>query len=268
MKAEYVHGYSRTEARRLRDQARSVQDSLHHDTYFPAGSSVLEAGCGVGAQTTTLLDQNPDCRLTCVDVSAESLARARAAVAPKDRDRTDFHRADIYRLPFESGRFDHVFVCFVLEHLADPPAALAELVRVLRPGGGMTAIEGDHGSCYWHPETEAARAAWRALIEVQADLGGDSLIGRRLYPLLTAAGLSQVRVSPRMMYMDAGRPAVMDGFVLKTIVPMVETARRRGLARELIDRETFERGLADLDRLAYEPDGVFCYTFFKATAVK
>ena len=46
---DYVHGYSGREERRLLDQAGSLVELLHHDTAFPAGSEVLEAGCGVGA---------------------------------------------------------------------------------------------------------------------------------------------------------------------------------------------------------------------------
>ncbi|MFJ6773529.1 hypothetical protein ACIQOV_21670, partial [Kitasatospora sp. NPDC091257] len=48
---DYVHGYARTEARRLGDQADTLADLLHAGTAYPAGSRVLEAGCGVGAQT-------------------------------------------------------------------------------------------------------------------------------------------------------------------------------------------------------------------------
>ena len=51
--------------------------------------------------------------------------------------------------------FDHVFVCFVLEHLARPVEALSILERLLRPGGTITLIEGDHGSTYFHPDSAA-----------------------------------------------------------------------------------------------------------------
>ena len=67
----------------------------------------------------------------------------------------------------------------------------------------MTVVEGDHGSCYFSPLSEAAQRAWNCLHQgCQAELGGDSLIGRRLYPLLSAAGLVDVTVSPRMVYAD------------------------------------------------------------------
>ena len=51
---EYVHGYSEREIERLVDQATTLSELLHHDTFYPPGSLVLEAGCGVGAQTVTL----------------------------------------------------------------------------------------------------------------------------------------------------------------------------------------------------------------------
>ena len=55
---EYVHGYSGHEEERLLDQASTLTGLLHHDTRYPAGARVLEAGCGVGAQTVTLAGQN------------------------------------------------------------------------------------------------------------------------------------------------------------------------------------------------------------------
>ena len=47
----YVHGYGAREGERLLDQANALSSLLHHDTRYPPGSRVLEAGCGVGAQT-------------------------------------------------------------------------------------------------------------------------------------------------------------------------------------------------------------------------
>ena len=267
MKEQYVHGYSEREHERLHDQAATLTELLHEDTFYPAGSSVLEAGCGVGAQTIILARKSPAAGFVSVDISEESLEKARASANQEGIGNVRFEHADIHNLPFPDGGFDHAFICFVLEHLPAPLDALAALKRVLKPGGSITVIEGDHGSAYFHPESEEAREAIRCLIRLQQGAGGDSLIGRRLYPLLIAAGFLDVRVSPRMVYVDASRPGLVEGFTRQTFIAMVEGVRQEALSRAMMDAASWEKGMEDLKRTT-EPDGTFCYTFFKATATR
>lgn len=261
----YVHGYDERESVRLRDQARTLVELLHGDTAYPAGSSVLEAGCGVGAQTVTLAGMSPGARITSVDISAVSVGEAARRAAVAGVTNVIFRQADIFDLPFPQASFDHVFVCFVLEHLSDPVKALRALGQMLKPGGTITVLEGDHGSTYFHPDSDDARRAIGCQVTLQARAGGDALIGRRLYPLLDEAGFGAIRVSPRMVYVDASRPELVDGFTRKTFTAMIEGVRGAAVAAGLIDGATFDRGIADLYRTT-ERDGVFCYTFFKAVA--
>jgi SAM-dependent methyltransferase len=254
----YVHGYDERERERLHDQAGTLVELLHGDTAYPAGARVLEAGCGVGAQTVTLAARSPQAHFVSVDLSAESAAEAERRVRAAGHTNVEAAQGDIFALPFAPGSFDHVFVCFVLEHLAEPVEALARLKAMLKPGGTITVIEGDHGSAYFHPESEAADDAIDCLVKLQ---NGDAKIGRRLYPLLTEAGFGGVRVSPRMVYVDASRPELVDGFTLKTFTAMIEGVRESALAAGLIDAERFDQGIADL--AATE---TFSYTFFKAVA--
>jgi len=262
MAQPYVHGYDAREHERLTDQAGTLVELLHGDTAYPAGSRVLEAGCGVGAQTVTLGSRSPGARITSIDVSAESLAEAGRRVDAAGLDNVELRRADIFDLPFGPGSFDHVFVCFVLEHLARPDEALALLRGLLVPGGTLTVIEGDHGSAAFHPDSAAAHAAIACQVELQRRAGGDALIGRRLYPLLVAAGLDAVRVSPRMVYVDGSRPELIEGFTRRTFTAMIEGVRTPAVAAGLIEPAAFDAGVRDLHRTA-APDGVFCYTFFK-----
>jgi hypothetical protein len=67
-----------------------------------------------------------------------------------------------------------------------------------------------------------------------------------------------------MVYADATRPAMVDGFTRKTFTAMIEGVRNRALAHELQSGADFDKGIAALHRAAAD-DGVFCYTFFKAT---
>ncbi len=263
----YVHGYSAYEARRLGDQADTLAQLLHAGTAFPAGSRVLEVGCGVGAQTVHLVASSPRARLVAMDVSEESLAQARARVyASAPGAKVDWHRADLFALPFADSAFDHLFVCFVLEHLTDPLRALAVLRRVLRPGGTITVIEGDHGSAFFYPDSAAAQAAIDCQIQLQSAAGGNALIGRQLQPLLTAAGLHDVLVAPRTVYADQTRPDLVNGFTRHTFTAMVESVRGDALAAGLTTSRDWDRGIRDLRRTA-AGGGTFHYTFFKALAV-
>lgn len=264
---DYVHGYSERETSRLTDQASTLAELLHYDTIYPNCSLVLEAGCGTGAQTVILTRNSPRAHFIAMDISQDSLDRARAAVKEKSISNVMFQKADIFRLPFKDNIFDHVFVCFLLEHLQNPIDALKNLLRVLKDNGSITVIEGDHGSFYCYPETMEARLTVQCLIDIQSGLKGNSLIGRQLYPLLNRAGFKEIKVSPRIIYADSSRPHLVEGFSKKTFIAMVEGVKKQALALNMIDEKTWDQGIKDLYR-ATESDGTFCYTFFKARAIK
>ena len=267
MASRYIHGYDARENERLQDQAGTLVDLLHADTAYAAGSTVLEAGCGVGAQTVTLARRSPQARFTAIDISAESLGQARRRIEAAGIANVEFRQADLLALPFEPASFDHVFVCFVLEHLPQPLQALAILRRLLKPGGTITVIEGDHGSTSFHPDSADAHAAIRCQVQLQQQAGGNALIGRQLYPLLTQSRFDRVRVSPRMVYVDASRPHWVDGFTRRTFTAMIEAVREPAIAAGLIEPDRFDAGVQALHRTT-QSDGVFCYTFFKAVGVK
>src|SRR5438105_6601462 len=107
MSGAYVHGYHPRESKRLNDQAGTLVDLLHADTAYPPGSRVLEAGCGVGAQTVTLARNSPGAQFVAVDVSAASLERARSRAQAARLTNVEFHQANLFELDDE---FDHVFV--------------------------------------------------------------------------------------------------------------------------------------------------------------
>ena len=266
MSNAYVHGYDPRESRRLQDQASTLVELLHSDTCYPAGSRVLEAGCGVGAQTATLSRNSPEASITSLDISRASILQARRRAREASLENVDILQADIFHLPFEPQSFDHIFLCFVLEHLPQPVEALIALEEFIRPGGTITVIEGDHGSAYFHPDSIAAKRAIASLVELQRIAGGNAMIGRELYPLLSKAGFSSVRVSPRLVYADSSRPEMVEGFTKNTFTAMIEGVREQAIKSGMIEAKGFDEGIRDLYRTA-EEDGVFCYTFFKATGM-
>lgn len=264
---KYVHGYHQRENIRLQDQASTLVELLHSDTYYPPGSRVLEAGCGVGAQTVTLAKNSPQANFTSIDISAGSLVEARKKVEAAGHQNVHFQQSDIYNLPFKPQFFDHVFVCFVLEHLARPGEALDCLKDLIKPGGTITVIEGDHGSSYFYPDSEAAHEAIHCQVELQKRAGGNANIGRVLFPLLNSTGFHSIHVSPRMVYVDSSKPELVEGFIKNTFTAMIEGVRQPSIEAGLIDEAVFDEGIKALYRTT-AADGVFCYTFFKAVGQK
>ena len=173
----YVHGYTDRETRRLLEQSLILEELLHSGTVYAPGSKVLEVGCGVGAQTSILARRNPEINLTSIDISESSVYQARRTVEELNFRNVDIRQGDIYNHNLGAASFDHLFVCFLLEHLEDPPLALDIMKSLLREGGTLTIIEGDHGSGFWTPESEASRLAWQGLIKSQMALGHDPNIG-------------------------------------------------------------------------------------------
>lgn len=265
--SDYVHGYSFREATRLNDQANTLEHFIHYDSVFPEGSLILEAGCGVGAQTKIIAQKNTKSQLISVDISSESLSKAQQLISSTEIKNVQFQQANIFSLPFPDNYFDFIVVCFVLEHLAEPVKAIIELKRVLKKGGKIMAIEGDHGTTFFYPDSKFAHAAINCQVKLQQENGGNANIGRELYPLFTTAKLENVQVSPRMIYVDGSKPNLVEGFIKNTFTAMIEGIEKDAIAQRIINPKTFKKGIKDLYRTA-EPDGVFSYTFFKAFASK
>jgi ubiquinone/menaquinone biosynthesis C-methylase UbiE len=267
MKKNYVHGYTARESVRLVDQATTLAEILHADTVYPAESKVLEAGCGVGAQTIIMARNSPNAKFTAVDLSEESLRVAKERVSSQGLTNVTFQQCDIFHMPYEDDSFDHLFLCFVLEHLPNPIEALLCLRRVLKRGGTITVIEGDHGSTYFHPESPSARKTIHCLVDIQDKMGGNSLIGRQLYPLLKKSKYIDIRISPRMIYVDSSKPDLVEGFTKKTFIAMVEGVKEQSIRSGLMGEADWNQGIKDLYKTT-EEDGTFIYTFFKGEAAK
>jgi len=252
----------------LLEQSLILEDLLHTGTHYQEGSKVLEVGCGIGAQTRILSRRNPGAFFYSLEISEESINKARELA---DRDRitnVEFIHSDLYEHTLEPESYDHIFVCFVLEHLHAPGDALNIFYKALKKGGTITLIEGDHGSGFWTPETNESRIAWDGLIHSQRELGHDPNIGRRVYPLLHDAGLSVTDVSPRWIYADQSNHKLLDGVINQIIVPMVFSAEGQILASKLMDKDTWKRGLKDIEEVANHPEGTFFYTWFKGVGLK
>ena len=240
---------------------------MHHDSIFPANSKILEAGCGIGAQTKIIARKNPASSFVSMDISNESLKKAGNMLKELNIKNVELQQCDIFNLKYNAELFDHIFVCFVLEHLPSPLQALESLKRVLKKGGSITVIEGDHGSAYFYPYSNYAQDAILAQVKLQSLSGGNALIGRQVYPLLKNSSFKNCNVTSRMVYVDSSKPELIEGFTKNTFIAMIEGIREKALENKIINEAAFEKGIEDLYKTTLD-GGVFCYTFFKGIGYK
>jgi len=161
-----------------------------------AGARTLEVGCGNGSMSAWLAARvGPGGRAVAVDLDL-SLADASAS-------EVEFRQADVLRGPIEPADFDLVTCRAVLHHVADPQAAVANMVASVRPGGAVLVIEPD-----FLPVTIAepaqVRAFWDDWLAWSREHGIDYLIGRRLPQLLCGSGLADVGASAETALYNGG----------------------------------------------------------------
>jgi SAM-dependent methyltransferase len=201
----YVHGYTPTEQERLVSQSRFLAPWVMSKIDYRSARSVLEVGCGVGAQMALLLERFPQLTVTGIDREAAQIAKAEQVLAPHVKTgRANLVLGRGETLPFGAGAFDGGFLCWVLEHVAEPAALLGEIRRVLAPGAPLFVTEVYCGSLETHPRLPNLRTFWRAMCDYQAELGGDPNVGIRLSGLLRRAGFAEVETYPVLFEVPDG----------------------------------------------------------------
>jgi SAM-dependent methyltransferase len=258
--ADYVHGYGTPEQERLVQQAEHWRHRLIRDgTELEPGARLLEVGCGVGAVLAVLGQEYPGVELYGVDIEQKQLDFARRHLERAGVEAT-LRQADALALPFADGSFDHVWMMWFLEHLADPPAALREARRVLRSGGRITAIEVDYSTCRAEPSTPALEALLRAMVQGMA-ASGWSDAGTRLPGWLGEAGFRQVDEGERPFWWrdeDLAGQASYAADVMESALPALPGAAE----------EELRTGLTDLRNLARQPGASLGWVVHKSTAVR
>jgi SAM-dependent methyltransferase len=171
----------------FRDVIRVGVDALR----LRAGGAVLDVGCGHGACLPLLAQRvGAGGRVAGIDASAAMVAAAQRRVAAQGLA-AEVQRGDAHALPFGDAQFDAARIDRVLMFLRDPARALAELVRVVRPGGRVCVTEGDIGT---HGIDATDVATTRTMLAALSDRSPHGWIGRRLRTMCADAGLVDVEL--------------------------------------------------------------------------
>lgn len=220
-----------------RSAARNAAFLLPH---LEPGQRVLDLGCGPGAITVGLAERVGSAgEVVGVDRDAGWFETARGLATSHPHVR--FEQADAAELPFDDDSFDVAFLHALLQHVDDPDAVVAEVRRVLRPGGRIAVGDADLDAFLLHPRSDALDAAF-ALDRRQRRQPD---IGRRLPELLVAAGFGDVELTLQ--------PNVVCGAA--AVAGVAESSIRRLEADAFADHALAEGWVASRDELVAMADG-------------
>ena len=193
--ARYTHGHSAAvlSAHSRRGAADSAAYLLAH---LRAGMDLLDVGCGPASITADLAERVAPGRVVGLDAAAGALEAARATLSERGlSEQVEVTSGDVMALPFEDASFDVVHAHQVLQHLADPVGALAEMRRVTRPGGIVAVRDAVYSAMTWFPEP-AGMEQWRSVYTATARTnGGEPDAGSRLLSWAREAGFTDVTAS-------------------------------------------------------------------------
>ncbi len=208
------------------------------DLLAPApGERILDIGVGPGLLARELARLvGAEGRVTGIDLSPDMLAMARERLA--DLPQAECLTADATDLGLPDGRFDAAVSTQVYEYVTDMPRALAELRRVLRPGGRALILDTDWRSIVFHSSDEARMARMLAVWDEHL---ADPHLPARLGPLLTAAGFEVRRVEITAMFASRWQPVSYAAGMFRSIH---DFARKHG-ARHGVGEAEVEAWHAD-----------------------
>ena len=226
--------YLEQAAQFLREEKQLTYTAMH----LQPGQHVLDVGCGPGVDTLALaafVGASGSVDGVDADPTLVAAAEHRASAAGV-HDRVHHHVADALALPFAAQTFDAVRGERLFQHLSDPHAALAEMLRVTRPGGWIVVLDTDYSSfTVDSDQTDLERRL--ALAAAQSVRSG--YVARKLYRLFTDQGLSDISVTVRPVTLT--RYAVVRGASLDLIEP-------GALASGIVTEEELDAWHAELEQ--------------------
>ena len=233
----------------------AARQALLWDLRLGPGHHVLEAGCGPGTALPALLEQvGPGGRVVGIDPTVAFIEDARRRAAARGAANVEYREGDIREIPYPDAAFDAAFCDKVLIHVGPTQRAIAEMIRVTKPGGRVGALEWDLCAMSLHSDEPELTATMIALGCEMQHRGG---AGRALKDLFQAAGLRDIRFRPHLAHttdLDAG--AGWRG--------LLKNRADRAVAKQVLDEAAAQRWLDHFE--AMNRRGAFCCSIIIYTA--
>ena len=220
----YLHGYEEWTRRWMetRTAERELGFLLPH---LAPGKDLIDCGCGPGSITLGLAQAVSPGEVVGIDIEPRQLEVASAAAAQRGIRNARFEQASIYEIPAPDASFDIAVAHFVIEHVSDPPRALREMRRVLRPGGVAAIKDPYYPAFVFRPRTPETALFEELMAKWQQHNHASTTYAVDLRSHLLAAGFSRTQASGGMEQVaGSGEDAIVFRMILENQVK--ETAFR------------------------------------------
>ncbi len=209
----YTMGYS-DEFRQLLDRRSADTHASYLLPRLKPGLRLLDFGCGPGTISVGLAERIAPGELHGIDMEESQIELARAAAGDGGHENMAFHVGNVNSLPFEDCFFDVAHCHAVLMHIPDTRAALAEIKRVLKPGGVLASRETVISSSFLEPQPQEIAEAWGVFASLVQGNGGHPNFGKELKGALIEAGFTDVRSGASFDFFSAPEDvAFLHGFI-------------------------------------------------------
>lgn len=266
---DYIHGTAPDEQRRLTRLNELLNGASLRALALTGGERVVDFGCGLG-QLTRAMARASGVRAVGIERSAEQITEAlRQAREAGEEGLLDLRAGEVEAPPLapgEWGAFDLAHARFVLEHVADAPAVVRQMVRAVRPGGRVVLADDDHDVLRLWPEPDGLAVLWRAYMHTYDCAGRDPLVGRKLVQLLHDAGADPVRNHWVFFGSCSGEPN-FTAFV-ENLARVLESARSAMLAAGEVDARAVDTALAAVRTFGARPDAAIWFAMAWAEGVR
>ena len=264
--SSYTMGYS-DEFRQMLDRRSAETHATHLLPHLEPGHRVLDFGCGPGTISVGLASAVEPGELHGIDMEESQIELASAAARAGGHDNAAFHVADVTALPFDDGYFDAAHCHAVLMHVPDTQAALAEVKRVLKPGGIIASREVIVASSFLEPGADETQPAWDTFANLVSANGGHPNMGRELRNAFLEAGFSDIRATGSFDFFGTTEDVFfLHGFIMDWFYKpeVIGAATQLGLATQ----EQFDEWEQGLEEWKSHPGAVGALAFGEAIASK
>ncbi len=270
-KFTYLHGFSKKEQIRLIEQAEFLEPYVFQGIDLEFKQSLLEVGCGVGAQTKIICRRFPKIKVTGIDLSQNQLEVARHYLKSEIKNkRVELFQRNAAQPKLSSyvkqnGKFDGAFVCWFLEHVPDPVKVLKGMKSVLKPGSKIYCTEIFNQALFMEPYSPAILKYWFEFNDWQWSHKGHPFMGAKLGHVLNQAGYTDIHLEFRPFHFDSREPQKRALFSDQFFRVML-SAEDSLLAEGRISKKLVSEMHREIELVKKDKEAVFFDMYVRATA--